>query len=515
MNRARRRGRTLSLRLWLVLTVVAVVVSATVAEIALSRSMGAWQQHADHARLAAVRAIIGTDAARWGAPAWQRQTEPALRALGVEAQLVRVAAGSSGQLVYTTAGARALLGVPVVGTTGTGTLATGVPQARSRTTWVGGLAQATAPLFQKIVIGETRAPPGGGRPVSGVAFLWLTGPAAGSPSPWLWPLAAGGAIFLVMVMVVWFLGRSVLRPLAAMNRAVEGIAGGDLDVRLPPSRAREVAAVGAALEGMSSALRASLERQSALEGQRQQGEEERKLFIGAIVHDLRTPLFMLRGYLKGLESGVAATPEKRAHYVAACWARIDALERLIADLFDYTRLEYLEQEPQSVPLELGDLLRESVEGVQPLAEARGIALALDGPEEPCLLAGDGQLLARVVGNLLDNALRHTPAGGQISVRWWHEEVALVFTVADNGPGIAAHDLPHLFTPLYRGETSRNRQTGGAGLGLTIARRIMQAHDGELAAANGARGGAIFTATLPVTLPAISPPARALTSGARS
>ena len=286
-------------------------------------------------------------------------------------------------------------------------------------------------------------------------------------------------------------------------------------MRLPPSRAREVAAVGAALEGMSSALRDSLERQSALEDQRQQVEEERKLFIGAIVHDLLTPLFMLRGYLKGLESGVAATPEKRAHYVAACRARIDALERLIADLFDYTRLEYLEQEPQSVPLELGDLLRESVEGVQPLAEARGIALSLDGPEEPCLLAGDGQLLARVVGNLLDNALRHTPAGGQISVCWWHEDTALVFAVADSGPGIAAHDLPHLFTPLYRGETSRNRQTGGAGLGLTIARRIMQAHGGELAAANGARGGALFTATLPITLPAIGAPALALTSGARS
>jgi len=145
VTRARRRGRTLSLRLWLVLTVVAVVVSATVAEIALSRSMGAWQQHADHARLAAVRAVLGTDPARWGDPAWQRQTEPALRALGVEAQLVHVAAGSSGQLVYTTAGARALLGVPVVGTTGTGTLATSVQQARSRTTWAGGLAQATTP----------------------------------------------------------------------------------------------------------------------------------------------------------------------------------------------------------------------------------------------------------------------------------------------------------------------------------------------------------------------------------
>jgi len=326
-------------------------------------------------------------------------------------------------------------------------------------------------------------------PPPGIALLWFTRPAPGSPSPWLWPLTALVAIALTLAAVVWLLGRFVLRPLAAMNRAVEGIAGGDLDVRLPPSPAREVAEIGAALEAMSAALRDALGRQAAL-------EEERKLFIGAIAHDLRTPLFMLRGYLKGLESGVAATPEKMAHYVSACRAKADALERLITDLFAYTRLEYLEQEPERAPLELGALLREAVEGAQPLAESKGIALALEAPAEPCPLMGDGQLLARVVENLLDNALRYTPPAGQVRVRWRYEDTGLVFAVADSGPGIAAHDLPHLFTPLYRGETSRNRQTGGAGLGLTIAQRILRAHGGDLTAANGVTGGAVFTATLP-------------------
>ncbi len=504
MNRVTRRGRTLSLRLWLILTVVAVVVSVTLAELALSQAMDVWQQRADQSRLAAVRQVIGGDATQWGRPAWQRGAGPALATLGVEAQLARVAGGSAGQLVYTTAGARALLSLSVPATTGTSAPATHDPGAGTGATWAGFEAAATRPVFQKTLIPETATRPGGGHAVGGIAFLWFTRPAAGSPTPWLWPLAAVGAIGLVLAVVVWLLGRSVLRPLAAMNRAVEGIAGGDLEVRLPPSRAREVAAVGAALEGMSAALRESLQRQSALEEERRLIEEERGLFIGAIVHDLRTPLFMLRGYLKGLESGVAATPEKWAHYVAACRAKADALERLIADLFEYTRLEYLEQATECAPLELGALLREAVEGVQPLAEARGVALALDAPAEPCLLTGDGQLLARVVGNLLDNALRHTPVGGRISVRWRHEDPALIFTVADSGPGIAAHDLPHVFTPLYRGETSRNRQTGGAGLGLTIARRIMQAHGGALTAANGAGGGAVFTATLPVPRPGRPP-----------
>src|SRR5579884_2635464 len=111
--------------------------------------------------------------------------------------------------------------------------------------------------------------------------------------------------------------------------------------------------------------------------------------------------------------------------------------------------------------------------------------------------GDRHLLTRAVENLLDNALRHTPAGGAIRVSLGAQGRQVVVRVADTGPGIAAQDLPHLFTPLYRGEASRNRQTGGAGLGLAIARRIARAHGGDLTAANRAGGGAVFTVSLPL------------------
>jgi len=489
-----RRGRTLPLSVWLILTVVAIVVSATIAEIALGRAMVAWQQHADQSRLSAMRRVIGTDAACWRDPTWQRRAETTLAALAVDVRLVQLRAGGQGSPVFVTIGARLLLD--------TATPATPKGQAAPAmidNNHIPHLPTVT-PAFQRITIPDFST----GGVAQGVAFLWFDGPPPESPSPWLWPLAATGAILLVLAVVVWLLGRSVLRPLAAMNRAVEGIAGGDLNVRLPSSAAREVAEVGAALEGMSAALRESLERQAALEAERRRLEEERKLFIGAVAHDLRTPLFMLRGYLKGLENGVAATPEKMAHYISACSAKADALEQLIADLFDYTRLEYLEQEPEHAPLELGGLLREAVEGAQPSAVAKGVALTLEEPEGPCALFGDGQLLARVVGNLLDNALRHTPAGGRIDVRLWRQDACLVFAVEDSGPGIAAHDLPHLFTPLYRDETSRNRQTGGAGLGLTIARRILRAHGGDLVAANAGAGGALFTATLPAASQALPP-----------
>ena len=139
-----------------------------------------------------------------------------------------------------------------------------------------------------------------------------------------------------------------------------------------------------------------------------------------------------------------------------------------------------------------------IEGARPLAAAKDIALIADGTGEPCVLLGDSHLLTRAIENLLDNAVRHTPAGGQIWLRWHRAGPTLHFAVADSGPGIAAHDLPHLFTPLYRGEVSRNRQTGGAGLGLAIARRILRAHGGDLTAANSPSSGAVFSGTLSAT-----------------
>jgi signal transduction histidine kinase len=241
---------------------------------------------------------------------------------------------------------------------------------------------------------------------------------------------------------------------------------------------------------MGAALSAALARQDEL-------EEQRRLFIGAIAHDLRTPLFTLRAHLAGLRDGLAGAPDKAASYVEVCCEKADALERLIADLFTYTRVEYLEEAPRSERLELGALLQQTVAGLRPQAAAKGVTLAVRGQDQPAALAGDRQLLTRVIENLLDNALRHTPAGGRIGVAWRQEATAAYFTVEDSGPGIAAHDLPHLFTPLYRGEASRNRQTGGAGLGLAIARRIMQAHGGDLIAANGSSGGAVFTGWLPI------------------
>lgn len=273
-----------------------------------------------------------------------------------------------------------------------------------------------------------------------------------------------------------------------MSAAARQIAAGDLSFQVPDSRVSEVAEVGAAFRAMGDALGSSIGRQARM-------EQERRMFISAIVHDLRTPLFSLRGYLEGLAEGVANTPEKREKYVQICREKADALDRLVSDLFAYAQIEYLEQTPSRVPLDLGALLQSLVDGFRPLARTRSILMSTDGEPGDCWIEGDEHLLTRAVENLLDNALRHTPVGGRIQTSWRREKDRLVFTVIDSGPGFDPRDLPNVFTPLYRADTSRNRQTGGAGLGLTIARRIMRAHGGDLVAANALDGGAVLAGYL--------------------
>jgi signal transduction histidine kinase len=474
----RRGSRTVSLRLWLVLALVAVAGLPTLTTWGLSAAMPGWKQQAEQRQLTAVRRVLGSEAARWRDPAWQQNAERALAALGVEVGLVEKRGPDQG-VVFATAGARRLMGAA-----GLAPLPA-LPGAKSALArYSASTAASTAFTFRELAI-TASAPPG----ARAVADLWLTRPPAGLPAEWLPQLGGLTVLLLTLAVVALALGRFVLRPLAAMGQAAARVADGHLDIRLPPSPAAEVAAVSAALEEMSAGLREAVRRQAEL-------EQERRLFIGAVAHDLRTPLFTLSAYLDGLRDGLATTPERTAHYVEACREQSAALERLVSDLFAFSRLEYLEQQPRREPLELGVLLREAVARWEPRATAQASALALAGSPEPCVLHGDASLLSRAVENLLDNALRYTPSGGRVEVGWRRDGEMAIVTVADSGPGLAEQDLPYLFTPLYRGETSRNRQTGGAGLGLSIARRILQAHGGDLLAANRSGGGAVFTVTLP-------------------
>lgn len=312
-------------------------------------------------------------------------------------------------------------------------------------------------------------------------------------SGWTLPLIAGALTLVLTVAATGaFLGRNVVLPLAAMRRAAAAVPHGEFDLHLPATRIGEVADIAAALQTMSDDLHTSLRQQADM-------EEQRRQFIGAIAHDLRTPLFTLRAYLDGLGDGLAATPRKTDQYLKACRTSAETLDRLVTDLFTYARMEFLDQQPDTDRVNLSTLLHAVAQAHQPRADAKQITLTVTAPA--CTLTADEHLLTRAIDNLLDNALRHTPDGGRIELTCARTQSEATVTVTDTGPGIAPADLPHLFTPLYRGESSRNRATGGAGLGLAIAQRIILAHRGTLTAHNTTPHGARFTASIPIGPPA--------------
>lgn len=284
---------------------------------------------------------------------------------------------------------------------------------------------------------------------------------------WLWTMV-GALAFTVAGLGVLFLltGRWLIRPLRSLSKAVDCFAGADLIPVLPSSPMREVANVATAVEGMSATLQQRREREESI-------EQDRLFLISAVAHDLRTPLFALRGYLEAHRLGL---PRSDGH-IARVEEKARHLERLIGDLFLFTRLERAEIRPQFDLLDLGGLCRSAADAVEPLASSKGIAVTTSGVED-VVVRGDGHLLDRVAGNLLENAVRHSSSGGTIAIQWKREGADARVTVADEGPGIPDDLLPHLFEPLQRADDSRRSTTGGAGLGLAIARRLVHAHRGS-------------------------------------
>ena len=323
---------TLPIRRWLALALVAVFASP-----ALVVAVGVLLYDVPSDAVVEAGSALGADVARWAEPAWQAEARARWAARGV----VFVLVDADGREIYRSAS----------------------------DPFAGGDEDGLRGVRRVIVPGTGANDPA----TLGTAYLYI--PADPTPEAWFLPLILLGVLVLTLAAVAWFLDRAVLRPLAATGRAARQIAAGDLEVALPTSPVREVAELNAAFAGMGAALRESLARQAAI-------EQERRLLIGAVVHDLRTPLFALRGYLDGMAGGLANTPEKAARYVGIAREKAAALEWLIADLFEYTRLEYLEQTPRHEPLDLAALLRRLVDGLQPQAAAKGVALTLDAPVGP-------------------------------------------------------------------------------------------------------------------------------------
>jgi two-component system OmpR family sensor kinase len=282
--------------------------------------------------------------------------------------------------------------------------------------------------------------------------------------------------------------RAVLKPLDRMARTAEAIAAGDLHRRLHlPPGGNEIARLAGAFDHMVDRLATTL------------GAQRR--FIADASHELRTPLTSLEGLsemlLIGADRGDPSTIQRMAR---AMHTELGRLGRLVADLLTLSRLD----SPASLTftsVETGKLLDDVAEQVAPLAAARQIRLEV-AHEGPIAVRADPDRLKQVLLNLVDNALRYTPPAGTVRLVAALDPAGATarLQVQDTGPGIAPDHLPHIFDRFYRGDPSRARASGNTGLGLAIARSIVEAHGGTIAAQPGPAGGAWFTIVLPAARP---------------
>jgi signal transduction histidine kinase len=434
----------LSLRTWLTLGLVLAIAATAAAGAGAWVAAGAWQASRESARradaLAAIERTSLTDAAS------RRALADRLGRLGVEADLTPAFVKE-----LTPEATKSAILEASVRTPGLAAILDG--------------ADGKLRLTRDYTISSVELPEVGGQIYvrhASIAARWAI--AAG---------AAAVALAAVLALAVSLLARWVLRPLARLAADAERIAGGELAVAPVATRAREVAQVGGALGGMAGALDTALGASAA-------AERDRRFLVTAMAHDLRTPLFTLRGSLEAIQHGIG----DEGALLARAQAKASHLDRLVGDLFTFSRAEYARDGLRSEPVDLAEIARRAADTVDP-GDLR-LDVAANGPVR---LDGDPVALQRVLTNLLDNALRHARTRVELRVHGRRVEVA------DDGPGFAPEDLPHVFDPLFRGDRSRAARTGGAGLGLAIARRLVRAHGGEVEAANRAEGGARVTVRL--------------------
>ncbi|GAB4150774.1 MAG: ATP-binding protein [Candidatus Promineifilaceae bacterium] len=292
-------------------------------------------------------------------------------------------------------------------------------------------------------------------------------------------LAALGAAGISLIMGV-LLARSLTHPLQELTHATRAVAQGDLTLQVPVRSQDELGELAASFNQMNTQLA--------------RARDQRQQMTADIAHDLRTPLSIILGHSEALHEGILP-PTPDTFYIIHDEAK--RLSRLVEELRTLSLAEAGELPMSPRPVSPAALLERAFIAYTPQAQKQAISLTLQAPPDLPEVNADPDRLAQVLDNLLNNALRFTPAGSQITLGAAAAEQAVHLWVQDSGPGIPAAELEHVFNRFYRGDKARQRQEGGSGLGLAIARSIIENHHGRIWAASAAGQGATFTIELPL------------------
>jgi signal transduction histidine kinase len=301
-------------------------------------------------------------------------------------------------------------------------------------------------------------------------------------------VAAGLAALALSLLVAFGLARWIGSPLQTLVAASRRMPQAEARP-VTPSGPREVQDLTRAFNDMSARTQAS--------------QKSQREFVANVSHELKTPLTSIQGFAQALQDGTADTDESRRHAAAVIQEEGGRMHRLVLDLLDLARLDAGTADLQRAPLNLAALLHSVAEKFDPQARAAGVAVRVETAELPPII-GDGDRLAQVFTNLVDNALKYTPAGGSITLRAAARGSTVQVEVADTGAGIEAEALAHIFDRFYQADPSRpGGRKHGAGLGLTIAREITAAHGGTISVRSRLGTGSTFTVSLPLTTPEAS------------
>ncbi|HUW79195.1 MAG TPA: ATP-binding protein [Candidatus Nanopelagicaceae bacterium] len=286
---------------------------------------------------------------------------------------------------------------------------------------------------------------------------------------------------LAASLVSWLLARRVARPIEELADAADAVARHEYLAQVP-------------IGGFSTELRRLNESFNRMAGDLANSEVNRQHLLSDLAHELRTPLATIRAYVDALEDGVAPATAKSWDTLRQ---QIERLERLVSDLKDASAADENAVTMIFSRVDLVDVAQRVTTSFQPRCEIANKKLELTAPNESLWVKGDPQRLEQVLSNLLDNACRHTPSGGEIGVRLASSGSSAVLEVSDSGEGIPSDQLVAIFQRFYQVDRSRQRSDGGSGLGLTIAKAITERHSGRLDVTSpGALGGATFTIRIP-------------------
>jgi signal transduction histidine kinase len=291
----------------------------------------------------------------------------------------------------------------------------------------------------------------------------------------------GGLIAVAIALIMtFFLSRRILAPVKALTSAATRLGLGDFSQRVQVKDRSELGELADTFNSMANDL--------------ERAEQLRQNMVADIAHELRTPLSNIRGYLEAIRDGVI---EQDVDTIRSLDEEATLLSRLVDDLQELSFAEAGELKLVCQAENIGELIKQTVAGVQAQAITKGLSVSVGLPDKLPPVNIDSHRISQVLRNLLENAVAHTAKGDAITVSARQQENYVEVAVTDTGEGIPVEDLPNIFERFYRVDKSRARATGGTGLGLTIAKRLVEAHGGKIEAHSELGKGSRFAFTLPI------------------